>query len=152
MADAFEQVVVLMNENRVNRSVAPKHETVVPAAEGKRVLLVEDDDVVATAIGMLLDLSGVITNRVSRGLEAPGAIEAFRPDAVLLDLGLPDIGGEAVYALIEKKWPTLPVVFASGHSDGAELNHLTSRPHIRFLAKPFEITALLNALNKVTGS
>src|SRR5262249_11720324 len=58
-----------------------------------RVLMVEDDDAIAEPLVEGLTREGFDVNRVANGTDALGAPT---PDAVLLDLGLPDIDGYAV--------------------------------------------------------
>ena len=71
--------------------------TAVPSARAVRRILVVDDDVdSATSLTLLLELKGLETAMAHDGLEALSALEAFQPDAVLLDLSLPEIDGHEV--------------------------------------------------------
>jgi DNA-binding response OmpR family regulator len=58
-----------------------------------RVLIVEDDEQLAQAITHDLRLAGYDTSTVHNGVDALGAASQDRFDAVLLDLGLPDLDG-----------------------------------------------------------
>ena len=87
---------------------------------------------------MLFELEETRVHVVSRGAEAEGAIAEFKPDAVILDISLPDMSGVDVYRRIEQRWPDLPVLFSSGHADSANLADVLSRPHTGFIAKPYE--------------
>jgi PAS domain S-box-containing protein len=83
----------------------------------ERLLLVEDDPAVAAGLIALLEMDGITIELVERGADAVSRIEAFAPDAVVLDVGLPDISGIAVYDQIARRWPSLPVLFSTGHGD-----------------------------------
>jgi PAS domain S-box-containing protein len=119
-----------------------------PAREGTRVTLVEDDESVGAGLATILDLEGIAVDWVRLGLDAVGRIAANRPDAVILDLGLPDIDGLEVYREIAKRWPGLPVLFSTGHGDETMLQPVLSA-HVAYIQKPYEMQALMDALDKV---
>lgn len=68
----------------------PANET---PAQGLRVLVVDDNADAADTLAELLQLSGFDVSRAQDGLSAVRAVSKQRPDAVLLDIGLPDIDG-----------------------------------------------------------
>jgi PAS domain S-box-containing protein len=68
----------------------------LPAAPSRRVLVVDDNTDAAESLKMLLELSGHIVKTEYRGGTALQAMELFRPDVVLLDIGLPDLDGYEV--------------------------------------------------------
>ncbi len=59
----------------------------------RRVLVVDDNRDSAISLGMLLQLMGNEVRTAHDGLEAVRAAEVFRPDVVLLDIGLPKLNG-----------------------------------------------------------
>jgi CheY-like chemotaxis protein len=61
-----------------------------------RILIVDDNVDSAESLTRLLDLSGNETRTAYDGLEALEAAAAFRPDAILLDIGLPELNGYEV--------------------------------------------------------
>ncbi len=74
-----------------------------PAA--RRVLVVDDNRDAAEALALLLEIGGHQTRLAHDGFEALAACETFRPDAVLLDLGLPRLGGiEAARRIRAADW------------------------------------------------
>jgi PAS domain S-box-containing protein len=115
----------------------------------RRLLLVEDEVSVAAGLSSLLELEEIVVRVVGLGREVVPAIEEFAPDAVVLDLTLPDIDGREVFAQIVARWPDLPVVFSTGHGSEAELAHELARDHIGFLRKPYEVAALMAAIERV---
>jgi CheY-like chemotaxis protein len=58
----------------------------------RRVLIVDDNKDSAESLALLLDAVGNLTDTAHDGLEAVAAAERFRPDVVLLDIGLPSPG------------------------------------------------------------
>lgn len=115
----------------------------------RKLVLVEDDADVVAGLAMLLDLEGIEVAIAPTGGEAMGVIARMCPDAVLLDVGLPDMSGVDVYARIAERWPSLPVIFATGHADVSHLQDLTSKPHVGYLLKPYECTDLMDMLKAV---
>jgi len=59
----------------------------------RRVLIVDDNTDAADSLCALLQLSGHVAMSVYGGLEALERLAAFKPDVVLLDIGLPDLDG-----------------------------------------------------------
>ena len=62
----------------------------------RRILVVDDNRDAADGMAMLLDISGHITMTAYDGVEAIAAVEQFKPELVLLDIGLPHMDGYAV--------------------------------------------------------
>lgn len=118
----------------------------------RRVLLVEDESAVASGIAMLLETEGIEVAIASTGAESIPLIESFGPDAVVLDIGLPDMDGVGVYLEIERRWPALPVLFSTGHGDSAKLQEYLARPNVGFILKPYEFDAMRAELNRLTES
>jgi two-component system, cell cycle sensor histidine kinase and response regulator CckA len=113
------------------------------------VLLVEDERAVGAGLAALLEIEGIAVHIVEKGRDVLPAIDKVHPDAVILDIGLPDMDGTMVYAEIAKSHPTLPVVFSSGHGDKTKLEHHLANRHVSFLLKPYDIDTLLQTLDRV---
>ena len=133
-------------------SPAQTTETTAAAARVTRVLLVEDEPAVSAGLIALLGLEGVHVDLVETGGEVLDAIARFEPQAVILDVGLPDMDGTRVFAMIAAQYPKLPVVFSTGHGDQSKLDEHLTKPHVGFLLKPYEVETLLETLATVTQS
>jgi two-component system cell cycle sensor histidine kinase/response regulator CckA len=114
-----------------------------------RITLVEDNESVADGLAAVLALDGVSVDVVATGGEAVSRIEKHRPEAVVLDIGLPDISGLVVFDRISARWPDLPVLFSTGHGDEKMLGDLLDRPNVAWLQKPYETDALLTEMRKL---
>src|SRR5581483_5799274 len=132
------------------REVPIESKPVRRKASLRSLLLVEDDPVVAAGITELLESEGIRVRAIEEGAKAPEAVAEYQPDAVILDVTLPDTNGLAVYERIAERWPDLPVIFSTGHADEANLDADAERPHIGFLRKPYELETLLEMLDQVT--
>jgi len=114
---------------------------------GSRILLVEDEMLVAVLIEELLENLGCdVVASVARPAQALKAIEGLEIDAALLDLNLGGQDGFAVAARLEERG--IPFVFATGYGGGAAEGRFEGRP---VLAKPFSPTQLRDALRSVLG-
>jgi two-component system response regulator NreC len=86
---------------------------------GTRLLLVDDHAVVRTGLRMLLEGEAdmEIVGEAGTGAEALTAVEALRPDVVLMDIGLPDQSGIDATRAIKRLVPTTAVVALTIHED-----------------------------------
>jgi signal transduction histidine kinase len=136
-------------------TAAPKQPESRPRSHALRpdmhVTLVEDDDAVGAGLAAILDYEGISVDWVRLGAQAVARIAARLPDAVILDLGLPDVDGIKVYEEIAKRWPDLPVLFSTGHGDENVLKNHRVGKHVGYLQKPYESDVLLGALEELLG-
>lgn len=101
-----------------------------------RILLVEDDDAIRRALSRGLTEHGATVTAVATAVEAIKAVPLERPDAVVLDLGLPDLDGADVLALI-RTTSTVPVIIATARDDEREIVRLLDAGADDYLIKPF---------------
>ena len=101
-----------------------------------RVLIVEDDVANRDVMTLVLESAGLVVSAAGTGAEALERAARERPDAVLLDLGLPDQPGEDVAAAIrERVVPAPRIIITSGTLlDGADAAMLGADAVLR---KPF---------------
>jgi len=114
-----------------------------------RLLLVEDDPIVATVICALLEREGHVVKHVDNGLAALGEVSNATFDAVLLDLDLPGVDGFQIARLIRQRehagqhLPMLAVTARSGSGDEARAREAGMDG---FLRKPVTGEQLVAAL------
>jgi two-component system CheB/CheR fusion protein len=68
-----------------------------------RVLVVDDNKDEAVSLGLMLRMMGYAIELAHDGVEALEKAAAFRPDAVLLDIGLPRLNGYAVASQLRRQ-------------------------------------------------
>ena len=113
-----------------------------------QVLVVDDNVDAAEMIAMLLEAFGHRTATVHDGLEVVEATRHFKPDVILLDVGLPGINGYQAAALLREEAlvdHTLMVALTGWGSDA----HRRASHEAGFdvhLTKPVESSALLEVL------
>lgn len=113
----------------------------------KRVLIVEDEQDVATLISGVLDLEGYET-RLAVGETAMGAALDFGPDVVLLDLMMPVVDGFQVARLLRGNMRTadVPIIVMTAMHDAAARGAELGAAHV--LAKPFDIDDMLHQIDR----
>ena len=111
-----------------------------------RVLVVDDEEVVAAVLGDMLASSGHHVEVTSSGPEAIGRFEAGRFDLVLTDLAMPEMTGWEVARTIKDRNPAVRVVLVSGF--GVEVSPEDLRAHgvDLVLAKPLRLSDIEHAL------
>jgi DNA-binding response OmpR family regulator len=109
---------------------------------GRRILVVEDDYLVASLIQDVLETAGcVVSGPIPRLPQAVGAAEADTCDAAVLDVNL---GGNQVFPVAEVlSRRQIPFVFVTGYGAGVLPDEHHGRPMIR---KPFRIDELLSVV------
>jgi len=110
------------------------------------ILLVEDDQDLATGLLEALRKEGLAINHVATGKDALHVVDAETPDIVILDLGLPDMDGLAVLKQLRKQHSELPVLLLTARDSlGDKIAGLDSGAD-DYLPKPFEMAELLARL------
>ncbi|WGX99106.1 response regulator transcription factor [Nocardioides sp. L-11A] len=112
------------------------------------VLLVEDDEAIRRALARGLSEHGAAVTAVGTAVEAIKAVSTDRPDAVMLDLGLPDLDGADVLALIRAQGD-LPVVVATARDDDREIVRLLNAGADDYLVKPFSAAQAMARIGAV---
>lgn len=79
----------------------------------KKVLIVEDERLIAKPLAMKLQISGFEVKNAYDGIEALAMLEAEKFDIILLDLMMPKMNGFDVLAELKKKGNMTPVIIAS---------------------------------------
>jgi signal transduction histidine kinase/ligand-binding sensor domain-containing protein/CheY-like chemotaxis protein len=132
--------------------VAPLPAAVAPNGRVYRLLLVEDDTIVAAVIRGLLEREGHALTHVVNGLAALAELAHASFDAVLLDLDLPGVDGFQIARLIRQREHAgqhLPIVAVTARSGGADEARARAVGMDGFLHKPLSGEQLANALARV---
>jgi PAS domain S-box-containing protein len=115
----------------------------------RRVLVVDDNFDAASMLDILLRSLGHITHVSHDGLEAIKDAETFRPEVVLLDIGLPGISGYEVARRIRAARPNNPpvIVAVTGWGKPEDRDRSREAGFDLHLVKPVNETDLLRALS-----
>lgn len=106
---------------------------------GEKILIVEDDDIIARVEDWRLkNLGYIVCGRATYAAEALDLVSKHKPDLVLMDINIKgDIDGIETAKMIKKGF-NIPVVYVTSHSDGATLERAKATKPDGFIIKPFE--------------
>jgi CheY-like chemotaxis protein len=125
------------------------------ATAGERLILIVDDD--ATNLKLARDVlraAGFCTLEAATGTEAVSLAREHLPDAVLLDLVLPDLAGTDVVRLLrdDPRTGRIPVVALSATPVDPEEEWFGAAGFAGYLAKPFDVEALPRQVEGFCGA
>jgi CheY-like chemotaxis protein len=119
---------------------------------GPRVLVVEDDPSVRGLLATLLGAEGYQVAVAADGLSGLVKASSQRPELILLDLMMPDLGGIRVLEELrgDPALSDVPVIVVTGKVDAIpELREVLGEENV--FAKPFGVAELLVRVAQVTG-
>ncbi|CAN5756505.1 hypothetical protein BH23GEM11_BH23GEM11_06610 [soil metagenome] len=142
-----EFIVRLPRLEDVPDQPAPEPVPVEPT-KGRRILVVDDNRDAATSLAHLLELTGHQTQIAHDGLEAVQMAESFRPDVVLLDIGLPKLDGlEAARMIRQQPWGRdMMLVALTGWGQDDDRRKSSEAGFDAHLVKPCDPVALTTLL------
>src|SRR5438270_12699905 len=101
------------------------------------ILVVEDDKGLQKYLKELLLDNGYAVHTGSDGIQALEYLKKTEPDVIVLDLGLPNMSGEAVVTEVRKKYPELPVVILTAKDSIQDIVQGFNLGSDDYMTKPF---------------
>ena len=120
----------------------------------KTVLLIEDEDDIREVAQMSLELTmGWDVRAAESGREGVRIAKEVIPDAVLLDVMMPDMDGPATLQALRNEPATsaIPVIFLTAKVHSIEVERLIALGVAGVLAKPFDPMALGSQVSSLLG-
>lgn len=111
-----------------------------------RVLIVDDEAELVTALKERLTLRGFSAEGVTTGTDALAYLEKNPCDVVLLDVKMPGLGGLEVIQRIKTHWMTLEVILLTGHGSVRDVEEGMALGAFDYLMKPVKIDDLVEVL------
>ena len=106
-----------------------------------KIYIVEDDELIAGAMKKHFELWGFDVKRATDFTDIMGEFLEFKPDLVLMDIGLPFFNGYYWCSEI-RKISKLPIIFISSASDNMNIVMAVNMGADDFIAKPFDLQVL----------
>lgn len=149
--DAHSQGVGLGSTFTVRLPLAaPPVEHGAPSASAvpprQRVLVVDDNQDSADSLAMLLEIDGHDVRAVYSATSALDEIDAFTPDVILLDIGLPDLDGYEVARRVLARPRPPRLVAVSGYGQLEDRQRSANAGFAAHLVKPVDMAALKRVL------
>lgn len=119
----------------------------------RTILVVDDNEMAAEALGRLLELRGHEVTTAYSGAEAIEKARAIRPQIIILDIGLPDMDGYAVVRILKKEKNYSPCLIAlTGYGQTEDRERTRKAGFQRHLTKPVALKEVEEAFQKVPHS
>ena len=134
-----------VTQRRSNQAVAvePPHDLF----KGARVLVVEDEPALATAVKEAFSDAGFVVDRAGDGEEGLARVAQHHYDLIVCDLKMPRVDGIRFYRAMTAATPALArrVIFVTGDVAGTDAERFLEESGCRWLSKPFRLGDLLRA-------
>ncbi len=118
---------------------------------GPLILLVDDDERVRELVRVNLEFEGYTVREAATAEEGLAAIEAARPDLVLLDVMMPQVDGWEMLRRIQEQHGAgaIPVVMFSGKLEDDVEAQAAARGAHGFVGKPFDLKQLIDQAKQI---
>jgi CheY-like chemotaxis protein len=119
-----------------------------PDGPAWRILVADDNDIGAEALGDYLEAFGFAVTRARDGGEAVSSAFAHRPDAILMDALMPVMGGEEATALIRANpdLASVPIIMLTALAMPGDRERLLSVGADAYLTKPARLSEIVQAI------
>jgi two-component system KDP operon response regulator KdpE len=108
---------------------------------GPRVLIIDDEPAIRRFLRASLSAHGYSVHEASTGEEALQVVPAVHPDVIILDLGLPDIGGMEIANHL-REWSQTPIIILSVQGEESAKIAALDAGADDYLTKPFGLGEL----------
>jgi DNA-binding response OmpR family regulator len=117
----------------------------------KKVLIVDDELNIVTALEFLLQKNGYEVMSAQNGDEALKRVESFAPDLVLLDVMMPRISGYEVCRRMRERpdWKHIKIIMLSAKGREAEVSKGVSLGADLYVTKPFSNQELVGKIGEL---
>jgi len=121
----------------------------------QRILVVDDEENIVGFISAVLTRSGYEVISTTRGKEAVSLAKEKTPHLIILDMRIPDLGGEEIFRILsqDKSTSRIPIIYLTGTVSRDEekfMHDFTGR--MKVLAKPTTAEKILQAVKKTLSS
>ena len=145
---AFHKVLGILN--------IPVEVPVVTEVPTQTVLIVDDEETVGSFMQVILQQQGYQTLVIQNGLECLNLLQRFKPDLILMDIGMPQMDGGELFEKVRRlpNGREVPVIFVTGlilQQEAEELNK-TREDRKHYLGKPFTPRKLVETVQAMLAN
>lgn len=139
----------------MGQSTLAENHTIADRGQGRRAVLVVDDDVQFRGyLSELLDSHGFRVLQAANGKEGLEICRRYHPDLVITDIVMPEEEGIGMIWNIRRDTATMPIIAISGGNRGYGADYLRMATRLGVnatLAKPFSHRDLMQAVQRLLG-
>ncbi|MFK7758433.1 MAG: PleD family two-component system response regulator [Phycisphaerales bacterium] len=119
----------------------------------KSILIIDDEPRITAALMTRLEATGYRVYHAINGLAGIEAAALYEPDAVILDIRMPDIDGYEACSRIRRlpRLANVPVIFLSANVQDEAIMKANAAGGDRFISKPYESSSVLSAIDELTS-
>jgi CheY-like chemotaxis protein len=120
----------------------------------KTILTIEDEPEIADLLGFLLEASQLAVTKCDNGVEGLELVRRLKPDLVIMDVMLPQMGGWQVYDEVRKdeQLKHIPIIMLSVAYQDFERRRAFRGSSIDFyMTKPFDALSLRRKVQEILG-
>jgi two-component system nitrogen regulation response regulator NtrX len=110
------------------------------------VLVVDDEAAIRDSLHMILEYEGYRVEEAASGSQALSKVAERAPDAIVLDIKMPEMDGLELLKALRERGYDMPVLMISGHADVATAVEATRRGAFDFFEKPLQRERVLLSL------
>lgn len=120
--------------------------------ERASILIVDDERSIRDSLRMILEYEGYRIDEAGNGPQALVKVAERAPEAVVLDVKMPEMDGLAVLSALRERGYEMPVLIISGHGDVSTAVEATRRGAYDFFEKPLQRERILVSLRNAVDS
>lgn len=115
-----------------------------------RVLLVDDEADMASALAERLDMRGIEADWATNGRDALDRAASKSYDLAVLDVKMPGIGGLELRARLQARYPQMKFIFLTGYGSESDFREVScTEGESCYLIKPIDIQDLIRLMNEL---
>lgn len=127
------------------------HAAIPVVGKGQHILIVEDDEDVGKVFSIALEHAGFRVSTTTSVVSGLGLVTHQLPDAIILDLLLPDMSGLDLIRFVRKEYRErhVPMIVVSGATGGFQMNQARDVGADLCLGKPVSVEELVRAVSSL---
>jgi two-component system alkaline phosphatase synthesis response regulator PhoP len=114
-----------------------------------KILIIEDELTLQQTLKLNLELENYETETCNSGADAISIIKNFKPNLILLDIMLPELGGIEIYKLLKDLNINIPVIFLTAKNNVKDKIEGLKLGADDYITKPFDLEELLLRIQNV---
>src|ERR1700730_1327306 len=126
-------------------------EPLIPTLELKAILVVDDDQQLASALQWILADENYLVDVAFDGAQALMKVKVHEYDAVICDLKMPKLRGDEFYLKAKELRPSLAdrFIFITGFATDPNIGLFLNKHGVKYLVKPFAVQGLISCVKQL---